>query len=383
MAAINSDFWSLPNPSAFLKRIVDNSIIDGISTIIRFPKTFRKDFYDAIENSFQSIDVKFFSVNSKDALVLDSPLTYLLKTYGKSVNRRNLPSMGSLSKVETLKNSVIFLRETDDQCWPKWCSFLDTYEVFSHSLPVNGRAKFVVPLFGSFDTLEGKICIRTVDWNDCIDDIDIMVFVSNIIRNRKLSQFQREIRIAIISSIALWDTEIAEDLASRELKEILNPVKLLKRIAEKRKWNDSKPAWVSGSEMAFKGKTAINSAFLASIDDERIIRKRIWQPLAQVLLPFIEEQRSKIVSLVENELMTPFETSFGKIETVADMEINHIHHQIKDKKTVEPEIRNAVLHLVYIRNKLAHFAPVSYEDILLCEKIKKMLADYSQEALED
>jgi len=111
MAAINSDFWSLPNPSAFLKRIVDNSIIDGISTIIRFPKTFRKDFYDAIENSFQSIDVKFFSVNSKDALVLDSPLTYLLKTYGKSVNRRNLPSMGSLSKVETLKNSVIFLRE--------------------------------------------------------------------------------------------------------------------------------------------------------------------------------------------------------------------------------------------------------------------------------
>lgn len=381
MATITSDFWSLPNPSAFLKRIVDNSI-DGISTIIRFPKTFRKDFYNAVETSFQSMDVKFFSVNSKDALAFGSPLTYFLKNFNGKVKGKHLPSMSSLSKVEALKNTVVVLRETDDQCWPEWFKFLDTYEIFSRSLPVNGRTKFVAPLFGSFDTLEGKICIKTMDWNDCIDNIDMVVFVSNIIRNRKLSQFQREIRIAVISSIALWDTEIAEELAVRELREILNPVRILKHIAEKRKWNGGKSTWAGGSETLFKGRAAINSAFLASIDDERILRKRIWQPLAQVLLPFIEEQRSRIVSLVESELTTPFETLFGKIETVVDMEINHIHQQIKEKKTVEPEIRNAVLNLVSIRNKLAHFSPVSYEDILLCEKIMKMLAEYSLETSE-
>jgi len=382
MAEIDSDFWSLPNPSAFLKRIIDNSI-DGISTLIRFPNSFRKDFHSAIETSFQTMGFRSFSINAKETLVFGSPLEYFLKNYSENTKGKQLPSMGSLSRIEALKNAVIVLREADNQCWPEWLRFLDTYEIFSRSLPLNLRIKFVVPLFGNFDTLEGKICIKTIEWNDCLDDIDIMVFVSNIIRNRKLTQFQREIRIAVISSIALWDTEIAEELASRELRDILNPIRILKNIAEKRKWNGCNPSWTFGSEMVFKGKIAINSAFLASINGERTIRKRIWQPLAQVLLPFVEEQRSRIVSLVQNELMTPFDTSFGKIETAADMEINHIHYQIKDKKTVEPEIRNAVLHLVYIRNKLAHFTPVSYEDILLCENISRMLTKYSQETLEN
>ena len=86
----------------------------------------------------------------------------------------------------------------------------------------------------------------------------------------------------------------------------------------------------------------------------------MWSAEVGVLLPFVEERRQWFLDRYGYHLQIPFESNFGTITDVRDLEINHIDWQLKALRMyVEPRIRRLVAHLCEIRNALSHLEPVS------------------------
>src|SRR5262249_34711844 len=139
----------------------------------------------------------------------------------------------------------------------------------------------------------------------------------------------------------------------------------LRAMALQRNWpgeqgpDDLANCWHLGMIDDLDAKPMVHSAALAHNDPTSEIARRIWGAEIGVLLPFIEEKRRSFLEHYGKLLQVPFQTPFGVVTDVRDLEIGHIDHQISTRRRgVGPDVRNLIARLRDIRNSLSHLEPV-------------------------
>jgi hypothetical protein len=127
---------------------------------------------------------------------------------------------------------------------------------------------------------------------------------------------------------------VCDHFADESLERILDPGPSLRELALQRNWPRTQESdglvncWHLGMIDNIDRKSVVHSAALAHNDPTSEIARRVWSAEIGVLLPLIEEKRRGFLERYGKVLRVPFQTPFGIITDVRDLEISHIDYQI-------------------------------------------------------
>jgi hypothetical protein len=171
--------------------------------------------------------------------------------------------------------------------------------------------------------------------------------------------------VAVVSSLAQWDPRVCDHLGDEPLESILDPVPSLRELALQRGWGRTQEpvglanCWHLSKIDDVDNKPVVHSAALAYNDPSAEIARRIWGAQIGVLLPLIEEKRRGFLERYGEFLKVPFQTPYGVVTDVRDLEIGHIDYQIAScGRSIDTSVRNLISCLRDIRNSLSHLEPV-------------------------
>ena len=128
-------------------------------------------------------------------------------------------------------------------------------------------------------------------------------------------------------------------------------------------------SWALGTKGTVNGSDIINSASLATSNDERAIFQRVWKGQVSVIFPYIEEERIKLLNEFDSSLRLPIETDHGTITDLFDLEIGNIFHLLV-KTNISNEKKSFIKSLRDARNDLAHLRPTPMVTIERIEYIR-------------
>ena len=124
----------------------------------------------------------------------------------------------------------------------------------------------------------------------------------------------------MVTELAGYDPVVAIELANREMPHFFNPKNVLLAVSDERGWNsvELSASWALGTKGTVNGSDIIHSASLATSNDERAIFQRVWKGQVNVLFPYIEEERIKLLNEFDSSLRLPIETDHGTITDLFD-----------------------------------------------------------------
>ncbi len=273
----------------------------------------------------------------------------------------------SLCNEESFMGKIIWLQNTNQETWPYWKDFFIQYEQASRSIPLMRRTVFVIPLVGEIckKAPEEDVCLSKRTWYGVVDSFDMLIFVNEMLRDKQMPILSKKLAISVISSLSLWDPNLALFFVDIDHKFIFKPNLILEEYAKDVGWtsrtiNGSSYDWHSGRINSIDGDRKQHSAALVMNKDYREINKRIWNAEIGIMFPFVEERRQEILDVLKESLRVPFKTRFGEIiEDWKDLEIGHIEKQISSNNLpVNLEVKRLISKLREIRNSLSHLEPL-------------------------
>ncbi|MGQ9919132.1 MAG: hypothetical protein ACUVS7_17130 [Bryobacteraceae bacterium] len=275
-----------------------------------------------------------------------------------------------LANHDAFGGRVIWLQNIGMKDWPAWRDFLAEYSHACRARPLMDRTVLCVAVVGRAATHPPAedICLACHIWRGTVDSLDMVLYCSSLLRDRDLPIVRKQVLVAVVAGLALWDPAVAEELVSAEIDAIFEPRAILKDIGSRRGWTgevapDNEEGWCLGLTNTIDGVEKIHSAALSFRDPSDDIRRRIWSAEVGVLFPYVENRRQDILKRLAGLLRVPFETRFGEIITDwRDLEIGHIESQIAMHGIpVGGETRRLLRRLREIRNCLAHQEVVPME----------------------
>jgi hypothetical protein len=357
-------WWQLPGPSRFVDA-VEYDLRDGRSVILKLPQHQPAGLREAIGDrvrrnelwSFRTLDL-----TGNDSAP-ESPLSYLHRRYASQADSPLLPSVQSLVKSEAFRGMVIWLSGMDATCWGSWWAFLVEYEHACRSLPEPERVLFCIPLVAPLSTIDVKeqVAIASRQLRGFVDRLDMTLLLSHLFHNKRMPWLYRRLMVAIGTELATTDPQLACELAQADLRLMLDPLQLLKRLALARDWTADQaaaPDWARGMVDDLDGEPVVHSAVLAVNGGNGQINRRIWRGQVGVLFPFIEERRLDLLDELKRHLTVPFQTCFGTITDMRDLELGHMLYQVRGVRLPQRTARQLRC-LKDCRDCLAHMEPVS------------------------
>jgi hypothetical protein len=190
------------------------------------------------------------------------------------------------------------------------------------------------------------------------------LFVSQLLRSKRIGPLDRRLRVGLCTEIAGTDPELAVRLADLDLAALLEPHNLLRSVGLERGWMDAKePTWEIGALDELESELVPHSAFLALHNERSEILRRIWRAQVAVVFPFIEEQRTRLIPRMAPLISVPFTSRFGEVRSLYDLEVSHLHHFARRFKMDNDTLRLLEI-LKRMRDRLAHLQPVAVSDLL-------------------
>jgi hypothetical protein len=204
-----------------------------------------------------------------------------------------------------------------------------------------------------------------------------MLYVAQLLRGRPMLGLRRELVIAVIAALALWDPTVSDAMIDLPLERIFDPVEPLAVVAHSRGWtslpDDTAACRHEGMVQRFADKDQIHSAVLAASGDVHSLdelRRRVWSAQVGVLLPFVEGRRRELLEGLDGQLVGPFRFDDGVvIQDARDLEIGQIEYQLAKRGRRVPQ---TIRLLKQIRNRLAHLEVVT-GDLLQNADFTKLL----------
>ena len=298
-----------------------------------------------------------------------------------------LRNVHTLSTDPEFAGKVMWMENITSENWERWKEFFASYAQACQHIPVENRTRFCIPLPGELvaSRFGENPLWSQYRWADVVSHLDMVLFASTRLVERSLQPLQRSLAVEVIATLALWDPEVCESLATLEISELLQPVSVLAEIGRERGWDrtDHETGWVAGLNDYVDGRWLCHSAAIALEDSPKEIFKRIWSAEISVLLPIVEEVRQAVLAKYGDKLVLPMRTRFGEIHDLYELEINHIYAQIYTHQlAVDARTAKLVEQMTTIRNLLAHLKPVPpklFESKVLNEfVVSQFLADSQQ-----
>ncbi|MBM3877480.1 MAG: hypothetical protein FJ386_12275 [Verrucomicrobia bacterium] len=202
------------------------------------------------------------------------------------------------------------------------------------------------------------------DWSDRIDGLDIRLFSAGLLASAKSAHWQRSLTVSLLAELALWDPDVCTAGASRTLAELIEPSSWLSEIATARGWSPdedpkSAPALRRGIRQHFESAPRVHSAWLALAGCREALDYRVWNAQVMTLFPLLERHRRSLLKAygAMHLFKIPWKTTFGQIERVEDLELNHIADQLdRHNSRGLRDICEFVCWLRDLRNDLAHLS---------------------------
>ena len=213
------------------------------------------------------------------------------------------------------------------------------------------------------DCLNEDITLSVRRWHGNVDYYDILLYSAYLYKERAPSQLHGQVAIAIIASLAMWDSEVAERLAREDLQTIFHPLPFLIDMAVERGWaGDQDCSWCEGQLNVFNCDERMHSV-MAALKQPKEIERRIWSAQIGVLMPYVEQGRQYVIDRIRSYLKVPYMTSYGTVvDNLHDLEIGQIENQIHERGVyIDSEIYQLVKRLRKIRNLLAHLEIVDLD----------------------
>jgi hypothetical protein len=359
-----SHWWRLAGPSRFIGAVVDD-LRDGRNVTLCLPEHLPHGLARGVRDELG--DCWAWTTLSLDEESARDPVSAL---YGRFVtddepsairNARNLATNASIS------GRIIWIEGMPLNSWAVWKRFLTEYQHACRSRSLLDRGIFCTPLIGelALNPPVEDACLANHSWRGVVDYLDILTYAASVIHRRGSSSVQHRLMVAVVSSLAQWDPRVCDHFADESLERILDPGPSLRELALQRSWPRTQESdglvncWHLGMIDNIDKKSVVHSAALAHNDPTSEIARRVWSAEIGVLLPLIEEKRRGFLERYGKVLRVPFQTPFGIITDVRDLEISHIDYQIAScRLAIDPEVRGLIARLRDIRNTLSHLEPV-------------------------
>lgn len=356
-------FWKLPGPSRFIETI-QNAINAGKNVLVLFPEHSPSHFLKVIKEPLsESSELAWSQFHSEEFTEEKSPTHFLIDKFVAQFPKNTLRNCANLCQQSQFQSRLICIDFFSEHAWQAWKKFLKEYEPACQEQPLLQRTLFLILLNGSLaiNPPPANEYLIPCCWDGFIDEIDMMVYSSSHLQSKEAPSLHNRLKISILTQLSLWDPKLCLRLLKEPLQQLCEPSSMLKDFAQKRGWDqeigneDKNKLWYLGCLQKIEGQEQYHSAYLAQINADDEIKRRIWRAQIQVLFPYLEEQRQKFLKLlgpfleVPNDINTP-------LKDLRDLEFSHIVYQIKDKNiSVPPKIWKSLNLLKKIRDCLAHF----------------------------
>lgn len=362
-------WWWLPGPSSFLD-LIEDDLRCGCNIIIVSPRISPSGLESAICDRIIKSDARsLHSVRiGKDAKSAD-PVEYLHDLFSIQLARGISPSAGTLVESELFQDRILWIDGVTSSEWNRWERFLMLYQRSCQVVPEHKRALICLQLIGpNIPKLPNEdVGLKIRKWTGVTDRLDMQMFVACKFRNSTLPHFQRHLAVSVITELAGTDPHLGQFLIDSELVQILEPVDLLAQYWSVRT-NDSidaavKPSWEHGTLDRLEGKLQAHSSYLAASKQYSEIDSRVWRGQIGVLMPLLEEARSRVIQRFGLQLKPHLRKLDRPIDKLGQLEIGQILFLARKARLPIKEIR-AIEQLANMRNCLAHLRPISAD--LIC-----------------
>jgi hypothetical protein len=351
---IVDEIWSLLGPRRFLAGVVEQSV-GGNSLVVFAPKYLLPSIVIQIRSELRQQERR---VETLDELVAPD------ESLASSVPAND----GLVSVFDQLGASgartMIVTANTQSQ-FDSWSIALRRFHHHTLKLDALNRPTIIVVSELQGFAVAEEVALKVRHWKHVWGEIDSMALGDMFLFKEGPQATVDRIINHSISRLALWDAELAKSLAERPIEVLKNPIPLLIRTGEKCGWNPSSvDNEGDGSAGHENGRRIVHSSLLAlRLDAAEVLTggkdelwRRRWQGQAVVLLPWIEEQRQKLLKRIARFIRMPA----GELEI---LEIGPLCFELARTNAPIVEKRKAAL-LREARNRLAHGLILSQAELV-------------------
>ncbi len=346
--------WDLPGARRFVDSTCD-LLRGGSSVVVRFPGVVPQGFDAALAATLGN------TLHVDRLPVTTSPLQDLARRYADHPDHiRRLPD---LCDEPGFRGRLVRPHGLDASTWPAWRDFLSTYAEASRSRPLIGRSLFLVLLAGSPPAEPPPADIGLVSrvWDSVLDDIDLLLFASERLRQRGGDPLLRTLVTTTVARVAAWDFDTAAALVAESDDTIMDPRELLRAVASDKGWTADTPLdWRLGTA----SRAGIAHPARAALDDPPAeLDRRLWSAQLSVLLPWIEARRHETVAGNLFEVKRQMRADEDGQGDPFALELGDLV-RLFDRRGAHRQIRRTVGRLRDVRNELAHRRHVTRAAVL-------------------
>jgi hypothetical protein len=354
-------FWQLPEPARYLRAIVED-LRAGSNVVLAIPDHAPNGYVAALGTALSTVNLPPLQEIQPNG---SAPIT----TIHEFLTLGPCPPSATVFDLcdnEDFRRRLIHVQPFTPGSWPAWSSFLLEYEDACRQLELADRTLFLVTISGELAVTAPTPAnlLRVHPWLDRMDGLNIRLHAANLLPASIQISWQRQLAVATLAELALWDPEVVAAGASLPLAEILSPEPWLNRIAVARGWSPSEnpclpEARWRGLREPFEGRFRTHSAWIALTGRSEALFQRLWTAQVAALFPFLERHRRGLLHCYGKMFKIPWPTKFGQIDQLKDLELNHIADQFRPHSYGGlRDVFRFVCWLRDIRNELAHLNSV-------------------------
>jgi hypothetical protein len=213
-----------------------------------------------------------------------------------------------------------------------------------------------------------SMLITSRPWLGVVHEIDMRVHISDVVMMREYTAAQRHILTETVTSLALWDFALADFLLEQSPERLSDPLARLIEYATARWGPKTRAEWACGTLQEFEGATEVHSGWAATNGQSQIIKRRLWEGQARIILPMLDRNRRTLI-----------QESFGKLKNVYDAESPEDLFDLDfgdlcsalARVRAERKYVDWAHDLRLIRNQLAHLEVVSHSQLFYYQRWPK------------
>jgi len=368
-------WWRMPGPARYVAGALEQ-LHDGKNVVLCVPDHLPDGLARAVVQAQPAPWGRAWELLRVRASTNSTPVDLLFRRFAPDAAAATLRNAAALVREPQFTRRLIWLERMSSTTWPAWKAFLEEYEHACRARLPDERSLFCIMLAGepAASPPVAGVSLAVARWRGIASELDTLLYTSLVFPERPLTGVKRNVAVAVVAALALWDPHICDYLARQPLRTIFAPCESLRRFAHERGWEQpgGTNLWCAGMVDTFADQERQHSAHLALCGQIDELNHRVWRGQMSVLYPMIEERRQQLLLELRDLLHVPFRTREGaQITQLHDLEIGHIEWQLAEhRRNGRPDPRlettfRQVSALKTMRNHLAHLESVREEQIQL------------------
>ena len=350
-------WWSLPGPSSCVRAVVED-LRNGTNVVMAFPQWAPPGLQEVIGRSMRDDELLRWRPLSVQPPQEIDPLHIIGHRYATDVPTQALYDEGTLVDSRAFADCVVWVEGIEETAWPSWRGFLERYADLARRRSALERGVLCVQLIGQppEQLPKSDVALTVYRWQDYVGELDMLAWLHYLMGHQSVrSPIKRQLKLRLALELVGYDPNLAIEAADLPLEALTDPVAWLRTIAVTRDWSEHmSPCWQAGSHNVIDGRPVTHPA-LRAVRQHGLaeIHSLVWRAQVAVLFPYLEEARAHYLREYADSLRLPHDTGYGlMIHHREDLELSHIHHQLRHRVPQKEQQRLRLLRDV--RNALAH-----------------------------